>query len=86
MSLSTPENSPCTSSRLIRTVWSPGGAHHLRQVQRQDRVVGAERLATQKLGAPGRFVACLFDEGDPVSLGGAVDDAQQQVQFREPDG
>ena len=51
-------------------------------MQSQDRVVGAERLAAQKLDAPGGFVAGLFDEGDV----GAVDDAQQQVEFGEPDG
>ena len=57
-----------------------GGAHHLRQVQRQDGVVGAQRLAAQKLDAPGRFVAGLLDERDV----GAVHDAQHQVEFGEP--
>ena len=51
-------------------------------MQGQDRVVGAERFAAQKLDAPCRFVAGLFDERDV----GGVDDAQQQVEFGQPDG
>ena len=57
------------------------GAHHLRQVQRQDRVIGAQRLTTQKLYAPGGFVARLLDERD-VS---ALDDAQPEIQFGQSD-
>jgi hypothetical protein len=50
-------------------------------VQGEDGVVGAERFAAQKLDAPCGFVAGLFDERDV----GSVDDAQQQVEFGEPD-
>ena len=50
-------------------------------MQRQNGVVGAERLAAQKLDASCGFVAGLFDERDV----GGIDDAQQQVEFREPD-
>ena len=58
------------------------GAHHLGEVQREAGVVGAQRFAAQKCDAPCGFVAGLLDEGDV----GTVDDAQQQVEFGEPDG
>ena len=65
---------------------SAGGAHHLREVQGEDGVVGAERLATQKLDAPGGFVAGLFDERDSPGFIADLHNAQHQVEFGEPHG
>ena len=64
-----------------RRLLAAGGAGHLREVQRQDRVVGAQWLAPQHLGTPCGFVTSLFDERDSAHFVAGLYHAQTQIEF-----